>query len=285
MSVTILENASPLLRKYEVVFCDIWGVLHDGRTAYAGANDCLLHFRAGGGRVVLVSNAPLPGEAVARVLDQKGVRRQAWDAIVSSGDLTRLRLAALGVRRVHHIGPRRDLPLFADHAVELVEEDKAEAVVVTGLVDDAHETAADYRPHLSRMFAKGLPLICANPDLSVEVGGRIYPCAGAVAELYEQMGGKVYWEGKPHRAAYDEAFAAAARLGRTVNARQVLAIGDAVRTDLAGAALMGIDALFIAGGLHRDGLMQAETIDPVRLAAALDGNAPTTIAAMPYLRS
>lgn len=284
MTIRVIRNAATLLTRYEVVFCDVWGVLHDGKRAYEGANDCLPRFRAGGGHVVLVSNAPLPGHAVATVLDEKGVRRDVWDTIVSSGDLTRLRLAELGLARVHHVGPKRDLPLFEGKAPARVGLEEAEALVVTGLVRDASETAEDYRALLETAYARALPLICANPDLSVEVGGRIYPCAGSIAALYEEMGGRVYWEGKPHGSAYKEAFAAAAVLrGRPVDAARVLAIGDGVRTDLAGAAQAGIDALFIAGGLHREEFMEGGAIDGAKLTEVLAGKASTTIAAMTYL--
>jgi len=282
--VELLTGAGALISRYEVLFCDVWGVLHDGRTAYPGANSCLPRFRAGGGRVILVSNAPLPGDAVAGVLDSKGVSRLAWDAIVSSGDLTRLRMAELGLNAIHHIGPSRALPLFAGLVQKLVAFDAAEALVVTGLVHDARETADDYRQLLEAALAKHLPLICANPDLSVEVGGRFYPCAGAIAALYAQMGGKVCWEGKPYPAAYELAFKEAEKLGnRPVKRDQVLAIGDAVRTDLAGAARAGIDALFIAGGLHREALMAGDVIDQRKLDEALGDEAATTRAAMPYL--
>ena len=282
--IEFLTGAAALIRRYDVLFCDVWGVLHDGRTAYPGANSCLPRFRAGGGRVVLVSNAPLPGDAVAGVLDSKGVSRLAWDAIVTSGDLTRLRMVELGLHAIHHVGPPRDLPLFAGLAQKLVAFDEAEALVVTGLVHDARETADDYRHVLEAALAKQLPLICANPDLSVEVGGRVYPCAGAIAALYAQMGGNVHWEGKPYPAAYELAFKTAEKLGgHPVKRDQVLAIGDAVRTDLAGAARAGIDALFIVGGLHREALMADDVIDRAKLDDALGEVAATTRAAMPYL--
>lgn len=284
MPADIIANAGALLQRYKVVFCDVWGVLHDGKRAYAGANECLPRFRAAGGHVVLVSNAPLPRQAVARLLDQKGVRREVWDAIVSSGDLTQLRMAELAAKHIHHIGPKRDLPLFDGIAAERVSLNEAQALIVTGLVHDATETADDYRAILQAALRRSLPLICANPDLSVEVGGRIYPCAGAIAALYEEMGGVVFWEGKPHAHAYRQAFRVASTLrGKEVSADQVLAIGDGVRTDLAGAAQAGIDALFVAGGLHRDDVMEDGAIDRAKLTRAFTDKAPTTIAAIPYL--
>jgi HAD superfamily hydrolase (TIGR01459 family) len=281
MPVPLIESAGDLLARYEVLFCDVWGVVHDGVRAYPGANDALPRFRAGGGRVVLVSNAPLPSERVAALLDEKGVAREAWDAIVCSGDLALQHCAREGIGRVHHVGPPRDLPLFAGGALERAALDDAEALLVTGLVDDVNETAEDYRPMLERALARGLALVCANPDLVVEVGGKSYLCAGAIAALYETMGGPVVWAGKPRPMAYDAAFAAAERLaGRPVPRGRVLAVGDALRTDLAGAAAAGVDALFIAGGIHREAVTVDGRVDAARLDALLAApEAATTVAA------
>lgn len=284
MTFPVIERAGDLLARYDVIFCDIWGVVHDGVTAYPGANEALPRFRAQGGTVVLVSNAPLPGDRVATLLDQRKVDRAAWDAIVSSGDLTRARLAETGAKRVHHVGPDRDLPLFEGTGVERVALEDAQALVVTGLVDDRRETADEYRPLLERALARRLPLVCANPDLVVEVGDAVLPCAGAIATLYEAAGGEVYWAGKPYAAAYRTAFATAARLrGAEVPPERVIAIGDAVRTDLAGAADAGVAALFVTGGIHREALTVDGRIDLDRLAALFGHATRTTVAAIPRL--
>ena len=253
----IIEHAGPLLADYDVVLADVWGVVHDGQRAYAGAGAAFARFRAGGGTVLLLSNAPMPAPWVAQVLDQKGVRRDSWDAIVSSGDITLAHVAAEGYARIHHIGPPRDQPLLDAMTAELVDLDEAEAVVCTGLVDDRRETAADYHPRLSRALAGALPLVCANPDLVVDVGGDLLPCAGVIAGAYEALGGSVYWAGKPHAPAYAMAMATVARLrGVAPDLGRVLAIGDAVRTDIAGAHRFGLASLFIGQGIHRDEVMR-----------------------------
>lgn len=280
----ILTGASELLRRYAVVICDVWGVVHNGVTAYAAAGDALARFRAQGGVVVLLSNAPSPGEVVSMLLDAKAVRRDAWDALVTSGDITRVHVREQGFRAVHHIGEERDLPVFRTLDVARVPLDRAEAIVCTGLADEANETADVYRPVLLEARRRRLPLICANPDLVVEVAGVLYPCAGSIAAIYEEMGGPVFWAGKPHRVAYEMAFAAAEKLtGRTPDPRRVLAIGDAVRTDVAGAVGAGIDALMIGAGIHKADLMPDGRIDPSVLAALTAPPAPRPIAAMPEL--
>jgi HAD superfamily hydrolase (TIGR01459 family) len=259
----ILEGAGTLLARYDVIISDVWGVVHDGLWALEPACAALAAFRAEGGSVVLLSNAPGPSEQIARLLDKKRVPRAAWDRLVTSGDVTRALLVADGHRQVFHIGTARDTIVFKGTDAVLVDEDGAEVVVATELRDDRSESPEDYRPLLARLAARGLPFICGNPDLVVHVGADLLPCAGALATIYEELGGTVKWAGKPHRPAYDLALAAAneARNGRAFDMSRVLVIGDAVRTDLAGAALIGADALFIAGGIHRDEVMIGGVLD------------------------
>ncbi|HVY43123.1 MAG TPA: TIGR01459 family HAD-type hydrolase [Hyphomicrobiaceae bacterium] len=285
MTPAIITHAGPLLSGYDVAFCDVWGVVHDGERAYEAAGEALARFRGGGGTVVLVSNAPFPAERVARVIAEKGVRRDAWDAIVSSGDIAARHVADKGYARVYCLGPEaRDRALFESLPAERTGLDEADAIVCSGLIDDRNETAESYRELLGRALARRLPLVCANPDLMVDVGAARLPCAGAIAELYEKMGGEVFWAGKPHPAAYETALARAAELrGAPVARSQVLAIGDAARTDLAAARGAGIDALFIAGGLHRAEAMTGEAIDPAKLERLFPPGAPSAIAAMLHL--
>ncbi len=284
MATAILTSTCDLLARYPIVFCDVWGVLHDGVREYAAAGDALARYRAGGGVVVLLSNAPVPAATVERVLAEKGVRASAWDAIVSSGDVTRVHIEERGYRNIHHIGPDRSLVLFDDLDAKLAPLEGAEAIVCTGLFHDATETGDTYRPLLQRARVRRLPLVCANPDLVVEVGGALLPCAGVVGAVYAEIGGDVYWAGKPHAPAYAMAFATAAKIaGRQIQLRDVLAIGDAVATDLAGAAAYGIAALFIAGGIHRAASMSAGTINPTALAKLFASHGATAVAAAPAL--
>ncbi|MDX2259459.1 MAG: TIGR01459 family HAD-type hydrolase [Hyphomicrobiaceae bacterium] len=281
----ILERAGPLLEAYDVLFCDVWGVIHDGHEALPGASDALQRFRARGGTVILVSNAPVPKHRVAAMLDERALSRRAWDDIVASGDLALAHIGDTGYRAFYGIGPQeRDAALFSALPGPLVELAAADAIVCTGLDDDINETAESYRPVLERALERRLPFVCANPDLVVDVGGRLYLCAGAIADLYEHMGGPVYWAGKPFPPAYGTAHARAEAIrGGAVHPSLILAIGDAVRTDLKAAEAFGIDALFIAGGIHREDVVRDGVVCPVLLAELLSPDVPGATAAMAKL--
>jgi HAD superfamily hydrolase (TIGR01459 family) len=287
MTPPIIANAGPLLSRYDAIFCDVWGVVHNGRKAYAEAGEALARFRAEGGTVILVSNAPIPASGVERVLDKTGVRRDAWDAIVSSGDIALEHIAAKGYRRMHWVGPsERDYALYVRLPCPEVPLADAEAIVCTGLKNDRTETVEDYRGLLEEGVALKLPFVCANPDLVVDVGNRRLPCAGSLAAEYERLGGEVFWAGKPHPAAYRTALKRAGELrGSAPALNRILAIGDAVRTDLAAAQGLGVDSLFIAGGIHWDALLADGQIEPARLADlfARPGT-PLALAAMDHLR-
>jgi len=282
MGVQVLARAGELLARYDVLISDVWGVVHDGLWALEPACAALAAFRAGGGTVVLLSNAPAPSEEVAKLLDKKRVPRDAWDRLVTSGDVTRALIAESHHRLVYHIGWESDRSVFAGQDVELTDEERADIVVATELFDYRTEQPEQYRPLLTRFAQRGVPFICGNPDLVVHVGEDLLPCAGALAMIYEELGGSVAWAGKPYRPAYDLALAAAAeaRDGRSVDAGRVLVIGDAVRTDLAGARMMGFDSLFIAGGIHRDETMRGGVVDPAGLAKVLEGLPVQPVAAM-----
>lgn len=287
MTPPILDHAADLLARYDVLLCDIWGVVHDGREAYPAAGDALARFRAGGGTVILVSNVPLPASSVEKVLAQTRVRRDTWDAIVAGGDIALAHIAEQGYRRLHWVGPLdRDRALFRQAPGPSVPIEEAEAILCTGLVDDVNETVADYRALLEAALRRGLPFVCANPDYVVDVGDKRHLCAGALAAEYERMGGAVYWGGKPHLPAYRTGWDKAAQLrGARPALSRVLGIGDTLRTDLAAAQTLGCDALMIAAGIHRDVLMQGESIDRESLAQVFASpDTPPAVAAMTYLR-
>lgn len=285
MGVPVLKQAGELLARYEVLISDVWGVVHDGLWALEPACTALTAFREAGGAVVLLSNAPGPSRQVAGVLDAKRVPRESWDRLVTSGDVTRSLIAESHQKRAYHIGWQTDRSVFEGLGVELVDAETADIVVATELNDYRTETPEQYRPLLERFAAQGLPFICGNPDLVVHVGEDLLPCAGSLAAIYEELGGSVAWAGKPYRPAYDLALAAAAdiRGGRPVDPAKVLVIGDAIRTDLAGARLMGFDSLFIAGGIHRDETMRGGQVDPDGLAKVLAGLPVQPVAAMAAL--
>jgi HAD superfamily hydrolase (TIGR01459 family) len=281
----IITHAGPLLARYDVLFCDVWGVVHDGVHAYSKATDALIHFRGRGGTVVLVTNAPVPVHRVEAMLEARRVPPESYDAIVSSGAIALRHISEKGYRRAVFIGPAdRDAAFFAAATAAHAPLDEAEAVVCTGLTDDVRETAESYRGLLTEAHALGLPFVCANPDLVVDVGGRLFPCAGALGDLYAHLGGEVFWAGKPHAVAYAAAKEAAeAARGRAVEPGRILVIGDAVRTDLAGAATAGLDALFIAGGIHRKEAMSAGVLTAEGLQRLFPPGAPPAVAAMAEL--
>jgi HAD superfamily hydrolase (TIGR01459 family) len=263
-----IEHFAAMAAGYDVLLCDVWGVVHNGVAATHESGDALRRFRAEGGSVVLITNAPRPGEVVARsTLDRLGVPRQAYDGIVSSGDVTHALIAARAGRRVFHIGPPRDLGLFDGLDAPLAPLESADYVVCSGLTDDTVETPQDYHELIERMRKRALPMICANPDIVVERGNHLVYCAGAVADLYAAAGGSVIYAGKPHRPIYEQALGiVAAARGSASPPERVLAIGDSVRTDLKGAAAFGIDCLFVTAGIHAEELGGRDSPDADALA-------------------
>ena len=234
---------------YDVIFSDVWGVLHNGVQAWPTASDALMKFRERGGTVVLLSNAPRPSSVVIEQLETIGVPRAGWDGIVTSGDVTRMELDRRGVTRLHHVGPPRDAEMF--DGLELVGAGEAKIAVVTGLDDDHSETPDDYRERLRELAGHDVDLICANPDRVVERGGEMVWCAGALADVYEEYGGHVLHIGKPFPGVYEQALRVALeKRGQVTSKARVLAIGDSMITDVAGANTFGIDCLFMTGGIH-----------------------------------
>jgi HAD superfamily hydrolase (TIGR01459 family) len=264
-----IERFAPLARDYDVLFCDVWGVVHNGLAAFPAACEALMRFRAGGGTAILITNAPRSGEAVARILDRLKVSREAYDAITSSGDVTRGIVKARLPDSVFHLGPQRDLSIFAGLDVRFAPAETADYVVCSGLFDDTIETPETYRDLLSSLRARSLPMVCANPDIVVERGDTLVYCAGALADAYAARGGEVLYCGKPHAPIYDQALATAAALrdGKAIVRRRVLAIGDSVRTDLKGAAALGLDCMFITSGIHAEQYGSREAPDLAALNA------------------
>lgn len=278
--IASLEEASG---RYGVLLCDVWGVVHNGETAFAEAAEALAAARARDIAVVLITNSPRPHQGVEAQLRALGVPDEAWDRVVTSGDVTRDLIAA-GPRRVFHLGPDQDHAIFHGLDVELVEDFEADAVVCTGLFNDEVETPETYADLLMRLRSRNLPFICANPDIVVERGDRLIWCAGALARDFTQLGGRTLIAGKPHAPIYEAALKAATEvLGREVSRSEVLGIGDGVMTDVKGAADNGIDALFISGGIHARDYGDTLSPDPVKLAAFLEKHGYRPVASMPRL--
>ncbi len=254
-----IAGLSEIADRYDAILCDVWGVLHNGREAFRPASDALTAFRRRGGVVVLITNAPRPSGPIRAQAIKLGVSPDAFDAVVTSGDVTVSLIAERDGQPVHHVGPQRDFSLF-EAAAELTGVkpvlaplEEAKYVLCTGLFHDDVETPKDYEERLRGMAARGLPFLCANPDLIIHRGADLVYCAGALAKRYEELGGVAIYAGKPHPPIYRAALAAAeAARGHPLEASRVLAIGDAMRTDVSGAARQRLDALFITAGIHTD---------------------------------
>jgi len=262
----IIERFAPLARDYDVLLCDVWGVVHNGVIAFPEARDALSRFRAGGGTVILITNAPRPGAAVQRMLDRLKVPHDCYDAIMSSGDVTRGIVESKPGQRVFHLGPQRDVSIFAGLEVTFASAEAADYAVCTGLFDDTRETPDNYRELLAAMLDRSLFMICANPDIVVERGDELVYCAGALADAYVAIGGEVLYCGKPHKPIYTAALGKAGVLrGCDPPPRRVLAIGDSIRTDLKGAASFGVDCLFVVSGIHAEDFGGRDAPDLSRL--------------------
>ncbi len=257
-SPSVADAARDLSAAYPVWLCDVWGVVHNGRQVYPSAVDALSRHRARGGCVVLITNAPRPSRVIVPQMRRFGVPDDAYDAVVSSGDVTRELVRRRAGSRFYHLGPDEDQSLLEGLPVDWTSLDQAEAVLCTGLNNDGRhggraETPDDYRPMLSQMHQRKLPFICANPDRVVGVGGRLYPCAGALADVYSELGGEVEMAGKPYAPIYQAALEQAGELiKQDVVRSQVLAIGDGLPTDIEGARANDLAAHFITGGIHAD---------------------------------
>jgi HAD superfamily hydrolase (TIGR01459 family) len=262
-TLRFVERLRDLVNGVEVVLSDIWGVVHNGLEAFPEACAALRSYRGRGGTVILITNAPRPADSVQRQVRKLGVADDTYDAIVTSGDLTRHYVADHPGRKVFWLGPERDNSIYRGLDPVLAPLAEADYIVCTGLLDDETESAEDYREMMQTARERKLTLICANPDIVVERGDRLIYCAGAIAELYRELGGEVIFYGKPHRPIYERAMALAAeQRGKPAEPGRVLAIGDSVRTDLAGAHGFGIDCLFVTRGIHSEEFEGIDQLDP-----------------------
>lgn len=261
LPIPIIASIDDLASPRDAWLTDIWGVMHNGVEPFRSASDACIRFRKSGGTVLLLSNAPRPAESVAAQLDRIGVPRDAWDGILTSGDAARALIAAFAGRPVFPLGPDRDRPIYDGLPVTLTDAASAGAVSCTGLFDDENETPDDYTGLLRDFAKRKLPMVCANPDLTVERGNKIVHCAGAIAAAYEALGGTVSYAGKPHRPIYGLAFERLAALrGKPVARDRVLAIGDGIRTDIAGAARAGLESVFVASGVHVESDLTSDSL-------------------------
>jgi HAD superfamily hydrolase (TIGR01459 family) len=236
---------------YPVWFVDIWGVVHNGERPFQKTVDVLAQHRSMGGTVILVSNSPRSENGVTKQLNEVGVRADAYDAAITSGDVTQSLMRAEPSGKLFHLGPARDMSLFEGVAVERVPQEQAGAIICTGLYHDDRETPDDYVELLAQLKALNLPMICANPDKVARKGSNLMYCAGALAEAYQNIGGTVSMAGKPYAPIYERALQKASEVrGTTVKKSHVLAIGDGPETDILGAANQGFPIIYVSGGVR-----------------------------------
>ena len=262
-TLRFIDQLRDLVTGRDVILSDIWGVVHNGLESFPDACAALKTFRTQGGTVVLITNAPRPADSVQRQLRKLGVPDDTYDAIVSSGDLTRNYVAEHPAKAIYWLGPERDNSIHRGLNPVFAPLERADYIICTGPFDDESESAEEYRAMMMQARERNLTLICANPDIVVERGDRLVYCAGAIAELYRELGGDVIFYGKPHRPIYDRAMALAQeRRGKATPLNHVLAIGDSVRTDLAGAHAFGLDLLVLTRGIHSEEFAGIDQLDP-----------------------
>ena len=244
-----INNFQDIEDNYDALICDVWGVIHNGRELFEGINDCLVNFRSKQKPVVLLSNAPRPSKYIERMLNQLGLDRKSYNEIVTSGDLTMsvLNESHYG-SKCYHIGPDRDLNIFDGVNVSRVSFEEADFLFVTGLFDDETEDENSYSSILDESKKRNLKLVCANPDIVVQRGEKLIPCAGAISKKYKEIGGKVVNIGKPFSPIFDKAVNLIKGINENQNPR-IVVIGDGLETDIKGANILKMDSLLVLGGL------------------------------------
>lgn len=258
--LTLLPHLSTVASDYDAILCDVWGVLHDGKRAFASACDAIRQFRAPGKAVVLVTNAPVPGDRVTGVFPRVGVPLDCFDDVVTSGEATRHELALRAPGPVYAIGLGEDKSVYAGLAMQFTDDPaKAKVVCCTSLREYPNGDPETYRAELRGLAAHKLPFVCANPDIQFRHGDKLIWSAGALAAIYAEMGGEVIYPGKPDPAIYRLACERVAAIcGRSIAPSRILAIGDGPITDIRGANAHGFDGLFIGGGIHGHAMAEGE---------------------------
>lgn len=251
MPCQIIQSLGEISHNYDALFCDLWGCYHNGIDFYPAAARACQRFRESGGKVILLTNAPRPANSVKALLDRMGAPADSYDAIVSSGSACQAALSGgqFGTR-FHYVGPDRDLHMLTDLGQSAQPLETSDAILLTGLRDDSTETPEDYADEIAAWKARDLTVLCANPDLIVDRGHQRLWCAGAIAQAYEDAGGKVVWFGKPHEPVYNRCHQVLGELTGTETPKsRILAIGDGILTDVPGGINAGLDTIFVTGGL------------------------------------
>ncbi len=265
-----LTSIDAVAHRYDAFLCDVWGVIHNGRRIFPAAADALMRLRGAGKRVILLTNVPKPRGPIPAQLDRLGFPRLAYDAIVTSGDAIRAELAKRAPGPMYKIGPDSDRSLWAGLGLVFAGLESARFIGISGL-NDYSEQPADYAPVLHAARALDLDMLCANPDIVVRVGEQLIWCAGAIARDYSALGGRIMMAGKPYAPIYELAYAelAGATPAVQIAKSRILAIGDGIGTDIAGANAQGLDCLFIASGMHGEALRSDGALDPAKIGDAL----------------
>ncbi|MEM9147762.1 MAG: TIGR01459 family HAD-type hydrolase [Pseudomonadota bacterium] len=283
----LIDSIDEISADYEAILCDLWGCYHNGIEPFPAAMAALRRFRDRGGRVILLTNAPRPIPGVQVFLDRINAPEDTHDALLSSGQICADALAAgTHGKRIHYVGPDRDLAMLSAGQIDAVELDAAEALLCTGLRDDSREGPEDYASEMAEWLRRGLPLICANPDIVVDRGETRLWCAGSLARAYREIGGVVHYYGKPHSAVYAACFDMLGKLnGAPMPRERVIGVGDGIATDVAGAADAGLDALFVTGGLAAAEFgADSNRPDPALLERYLEREGQSPAFAIPFLR-
>lgn len=244
-----VTNFSDISSNYNALICDIWGVIHNGQELFAGINECLINYKDNNGVVILLSNAPRPSSYVKSVLNDLGLSENCYDEIITSGDLTRKALndKVFG-DNCYHIGPKRDLNIFDGTEVTRVDFKDADFLFITGLFNDEREDESDYIDLLNSAKDREMTLVCANPDLLVQRGRKLIPCAGLISKTYEEIGGSVVNIGKPFTPVFNEAIEMIKKYNSNKE-QKILVVGDGLETDIKGANMIGLDSILVLGGL------------------------------------
>ena len=260
MTTPLISNFRSIVDRYDALLCDAWGVIHNGVTLVPGIAAALENFRKERGPVIILTNAPRPSSIIPKQLDKLGLPRACYDDIVTSGDATRHSIQEHAGKPLYRLGPDHDDPLYEGLNLEFAPLKDAAAIVCTGLFNDDKDHPDDYRDMLGDAVEQGLPMICANPDIMVNWGGRMSYCAGALAVLYASLGGEVIYGGKPHAPIYELAHHRLAEVKAGAVPERVLAVGDGIATDIAGANANNLDAVFIAGagGVYAGGVSERD---------------------------
>jgi len=276
------RGLSDVRDSFNVAFCDVWGVVHNGEHVHEQAVMALQMFRENGSAVVLVTNAPRPSAEIVEDLLAMGVPQNAFDALVSSGEVTRDLIADYQGKTVYRLGPQSDDGLFAGIDVQFGDLAQANAIICSDL--EYGRTPDDYAQEVQDWKARGLPFICANPDKFVEIGDQLIYCGGALADVYEEAGGQVIMAGKPFPPIYQIASQLAQEnCGIEAKNQRVLAIGDSARTDATGAAKIDAGFLFISGSIHAHELGYLNAPDQAKMKTLLAPTGANVVGFSPFL--